>query len=147
LLALEAIHFVTIRTIRKEVLRRLNTMKMIKILGVVAAITLAGSTSAFAGGHEGGAEIAGEGSCAYVQENMFAGPFNVCQEPVGAESCATLGETDDNADAVHSEGACTTEGLIGTCDLSATKLRYYDGDAGGLEIGCGFQGGEWVAAE
>ena len=122
-------------------------MKMIKILGVVAAITLAGSTSVLADSHEGGGEVAGEGSCAYVQENMFAGPFNVCQEPVDAASCATLGETDDNADAVHSAGACTTEGLIGTCDLGETKLLYFDGDAGGLEIGCGFQGGEWVSAE
>jgi len=123
-------------------------MKMIRILGVVAAVGLAGSSSVvFAGSHEGGAEIAGDGSCTYVQENMFAGPFNVCQEPVGADSCAVLGETDDNADAVHSGDACPTEGLIGTCDLGETKLHYYDGDAGGLEIGCGFQGGEWVTAE
>jgi hypothetical protein len=123
-------------------------MKTIRILGVVAAITLAGGTStAFAAGHEGGPEITGDGSCSYVQENMFAGPFNVCEEPVGAESCALLGETDDNADAVHSEGTCTAEGLIGTCDKGATKLRYYSGDAGGLEIGCGFQGGEWIAPE
>ena len=123
-------------------------MKTLGILGVVAAITIAGGTSAaFAAGHEGGAEIAGEGSCTYVQENMFAGPFNVCQEPVGAESCAVLGETDDNADAVHAEGACPSEGLVGTCDLGSSKLRYFSGDAGGLEIGCGFQGGEWVTAE
>jgi hypothetical protein len=121
-------------------------MKKIQILGIVAAISLAGTTSVFGGAHEGGPEITGEGSCAYVQENMFAGPFNVCQEPVGAESCALLGETDDNADAVHSEGACSAEGLIGTCDLGATKLHYFDGDAGGLEIGCGFQGGEWISA-
>ena len=123
-------------------------MKTLRILGVVAAITIAGGISAaFAAGHEGGAEIAGEGACSYVQENMFAGPFNVCEEPVGAESCAVLGETDDNADAVHAEGACPTEGLIGTCDKGATKLNYFSGDAGGLEIGCGFQGGEWVTAE
>jgi hypothetical protein len=123
-------------------------MKILRILGVVAAICIAGGTSAaFAAGHEGGAEISGEGSCTYVQENMFAGPFNVCQEPVGAESCAVLGETDDNADAVHAEGECPSEGLVGTCDLGSNKLRYFSGDAGGLEIGCGFQGGEWVAAE
>jgi len=123
-------------------------MKMNQIISVAAAVIAFGSTSlVFAGGHEGGAEISGEGSCAYVQENMFAGPFDVCQEPTGAESCATLGETDDNADAVYSTGACTAEGLVGTCDLGDSKLRYYSGDAGGLEIGCGFQGGDWVAVE
>jgi hypothetical protein len=123
-------------------------MKTIRILGVVAAISIAGGAStAFAAGHEGGPEITGDGSCTYVQENMFAGPFNVCQEPVGAESCAVLGETDDNADAVHSDGACPSEGLVGTCDLGSNQLRYFSGDAGGLEIGCGFQGGEWVSAE
>ena len=122
-------------------------MNKLQILGALAAISLMGTSAVNAAGHEGGPEISGEGSCSYVQENMFAGPFNVCQEPVGAESCAVLGETDDNADAVHAEGACPTEGLVGTCDVGATKLHYYTGDAGGLEIGCGFQGGEWVSAE
>lgn len=123
-------------------------MKMIRTLGVVAVVAFAGNASVvLAGGHEGGPEITGEGACSYVQENMFAGPFNVCQEPVGAESCAVLGETDDNADATHAEGACPADGLVGTCDLGASKLRYYSGDAGGLEIGCGFQGGEWISAE
>lgn len=123
-------------------------MKTIRILSVAATIALAGGMSAaYAGGHEGGAAVSGEGSCTYIQENMFAGPFNVCQEPVGAESCAELGQTDDNADAVHSDGACSTEGLIGTCDLGDNQLHYFSGDAGGLEIGCGFQGGDWVSAE
>jgi hypothetical protein len=123
-------------------------MKIIRILSVAATLAIAGGmTSAYAGGHEGGAAVGGEGSCAYVQENMFAGPFNVCQAPVDAESCAELGQTDDNADAVHSDGACTTEGLVGTCDLGDSKLHYFSGDAGGLEIGCGFQGGDWVAVE
>ena len=122
-------------------------MKIKRILSVATAVFLAGGMSvAFGGAHEGGPVISGDGSCSYVQENMFAGPFAVCQEPVGAESCAELGETDDNADAVHSEGACTTEALIGTCDLGDNKLHYYDGDAGGLEIGCGFQGGDWISA-
>jgi len=120
-------------------------MKSIRILGA-ALLALAGTNVALAGGHDGGVEISGEGSCTYVQENMFAGPFDVCQEPVGAESCATLGETDDNANAAHSEGACSTDGLVGTCDLGATKLHYFSGDADGLEIGCGFQGGDWVSA-
>ncbi len=120
-------------------------MKTLRILGVIAAISIAGGTSAaFA---QDTVEVSGEGACSYVQENMFAGPFNVCEEPVGAESWAVLGETDDNADAVHAEGACPAEGLIGTCDKGDSKLLYYSGDAGGLEIGCGFQGGEWISAE
>ena len=123
-------------------------MKINQILGLAATLVLAGGSSAvLAGAHEGGATIGGEGSCTFVQENMFAGPFNVCQEPVGAESCAEIGQTDDNADAVHAEGACPTEGLVGTCDLGDSKLHYFSGDAGGLEIGCGFQGGDWVAVE
>jgi hypothetical protein len=28
----------------------------------------------------------------------------------------------------------------------AGKRIYYEGDPSGLEIGCGFQGGEWKAA-
>ena len=123
-------------------------MKMNRIFSVAAAIVaLSGTSTAFAAGHEGGPEITGEGSCTYVQENMFAGPFDVCQEPVGAESCAALGETDDNANAMHAEGACTKEGLVGTCDLGGSAVHYLSGDAGGLEIGCGFQGGDWIAAE
>ncbi|MDP6435651.1 MAG: hypothetical protein QF790_03460 [Gammaproteobacteria bacterium] len=111
-------------------------MKIIRILTVTAAIAFAGSTSAVYAD-----------SCNYVQENMFAGPFNVCQEPVDADACAELGQTDDNADAVHSDGACSADGLVGTCDLGDSQLRYFSGDAGGLEIGCGFQGGDWVSAE
>ena len=129
-------------------------MKINQILGLAAAVALAGGTTvAVAGGHEGGPEITGNGSCVYVQENMFAGPFDVCQEPVGAESCAELGQTDDNRDAVHSEEACVMgENMIGTCDLGGSKLHYFKGEntdpsteAGGLEIGCGFQGGDWIA--
>ncbi|MCP4001020.1 MAG: hypothetical protein GY727_08935 [Gammaproteobacteria bacterium] len=123
-------------------------MKINQILGIAVAVALFGGSSAvLAGGHEGGAAIAGEGSCTFIQENMFAGPFNVCQEPVGADSCAEIGQTDDNADAVHADGACPTEGLVGTCDLGDSQLHYFTGDAGGLEIGCGFQGGDWIAAE
>ena len=122
-------------------------MKLTKILGLAAVLSLVGTSAALAGGHEGGPEITGEGSCTYVQENMFAGPFDVCREPVGPESCAQLGETDDNADAAHSTEACSTEGLVGTCDLGSNKLMYLSGDAGGLEIGCGFQGGDWISPE
>lgn len=91
-----------------------------------------------------GAAFAAEGHCSYTQENMFAGPYKVCQQPADAAKCEELGTTDDNADAVHGDGDCPTENLVGTCDTGDFKLLYYEGDPGGLEIGCGFQGGEWV---
>jgi len=118
-------------------------MKSIRILGALL-LTIAGTSLAMAGAHDGGVEITGEGACSYVQENMFAGPFDVCQEPVGAESCAALGEAADNANASHAEGACPTEGQVGTCDMGNMKVLYMTGDVDGLEIGCGFQGGDWI---
>ena len=97
-----------------------------------------------AGSFSGTALADDAGSCKFVQQNMFAGPFKVCEGPIDAAKCEELGKTDDNKDAVHMAGACPTEALVGTCDKGATKLRYYEGDPSGLEIGCGFQGGTWV---
>ena len=88
------------------------------------------------------------GQCSYTQKNMFAGPFKVCDEPVTAEKCAELGKTDENSGAAHAAGSCPTASLVGTCDMGANgKRHYYEGDPGGLEIGCGFQGGEWKVAQ
>lgn len=84
------------------------------------------------------------GSCKFVQKNMFAGPFKVCETPIDAAKCEELGKTDENSDAAHVSGACPTASLVGTCDKGETKLFYYDGDPSDLEIGCGFQGGTWV---
>lgn len=88
------------------------------------------------------------GACAYVQENRFAGPFDVCQAPLTEARCTEMGETDDNHDASFAAGEeCDTEReMVGICDLGDSKLYYYTGDSFGLEIGCGFQGGEWTAA-
>ena len=114
----------------------------------IVTVALMSSGNVFAGAHEGGgAKAAGDGHCNYTQENMFAGPFKVCQMPTDAAGCEELGNTDDNADAVQGDGACAAEGAVGTCDMGEIKLVYYEGDPGGLEIGCGFQGGEWVNAE
>ncbi|MEZ5564690.1 MAG: hypothetical protein R3F24_03880 [Gammaproteobacteria bacterium] len=86
----------------------------------------------------------GAGHCNYVQQNMFAGPFKVCDAPTDAAKCTELGKTDDNSSAVYADGACATEGRVGVCDMGDAGTRtYYEGDPGGLEIGCGFQGGEW----
>lgn len=97
-----------------------------------------------AGLYAGTALAADAGSCQFVQQNMFAGPFKVCEMPIDAAKCAELGKTDENKDAVHDAAACPVAALVGTCDKGATKLLYYEGDPSGLEIGCGFQGGTWV---
>ena len=113
------------------------TMKLTAKIAAVAWLAagpLAGTALAEDAGH-----------CTYVQQNMFAGPFKVCEMPIDAAKCEELGKTDENKDAVHAAGACPTESLVGTCDKGDTKLLYYEGDASGLEIGCGFQGGTWVA--
>lgn len=120
--------------------------KLIIILSMMMALMSSGSV--LAGAHEGGgAAASGDGHCNYTQENMFAGPFKVCQMPTDAAACEELGNTDDNTDAVQGDGACGSDGTVGTCDTGDYQLVYYEGDPGGLEIGCGFQGGEWVSAE
>jgi len=111
-------------------------MRIRQVAGIAAVALLA----------IGGPALAEDaGSCKYVQQNMFTPePYKVCEMPIDAAKCEELGKTDENKDAVHTAGACPTEALVGTCDKGATKLLYYNGDASGLEIGCGFQSGTWV---
>jgi hypothetical protein len=116
-------------------------------LSMTIAMSISGNV--FAGAHDGGGgpKAAGDGHCNYTQENMFAGPFKVCQMPTDAALCEEFGNSDDNADAAQGEGECSMEAAVGTCDMGVSKMVYYEGDPGGLEIGCGFQGGEWINAE
>ena len=109
-----------------------------KLTAKIAAVAL------LVAGPFAGTALADAGSCKYIQQNMFAGPFHVCEMPIDAPKCEELGKTDENKDAAHIAEACPTAALVGTCDKGATKLMYYDGDPSGLEIGCGFQGGTWV---
>ena len=107
-------------------------------LSLIAAIALLATSPLTASAQDGA------GHCNYVQQNMFAGPFKVCDMPVNAGTCAELGKTDENSGAVHGAGNCATEGRVGVCDMGEAGQRiYYEGDPGSLEIGCGFQGGEW----
>lgn len=94
------------------------------------------------------AAVAGDaGHCNYTQKNMFAGPFKVCDMPASPDKCTELGKTDDNSGATPGDGDCAAAGQVGVCDMGANGKRiYYDGEPGGLEIGCGFQGGEWKVA-
>lgn len=109
--------------------------KLITVLSMMMALMSSGSV------------FADDGHCNYSMENMFAGPYKVCQMPADAAACEEIGNTDDNADAVQGDGACASEAAVGTCDTGDYQVVYYEGDPGGLEIGCGFQGGEWVSAE
>ncbi len=89
----------------------------------------------------------GAGSCNYTMQNMFAGPYKVCSGPLDAGACTARGGEDDNSGAVHNAGACSQESSIGSCVTADGAVVYYEGDPGGLEIGCGFQAGTWEAAE
>lgn len=118
-----------------------------KCLGLVLGLSL--SAVAFAGLHSEGDDLPkgkpGDGHCVFMLQNlMMDSPVKSCQEPANAEGCETLGSTDDNADAVHGEGECPMEGAQAVCDVGDSKYVYYDGELGGLEIGCGFQGGDWI---
>jgi hypothetical protein len=86
----------------------------------------------------------GAGHCSYTQKNMFAGPFKICDTPASADQCAVLGKTDDNSGPAHGDGDCPEAGRVGS--TTVWPALYYEGDPDGLEIGCGFQGGEWKAA-
>jgi len=90
---------------------------------------------------------AGDGHCMHNLQNlMMDSSVKSCESPASEEGCKTIGSTDDNSDAVHGAGDCPTEGALATCDTGDVKFVYYsdDGQLGGLEIGCGFQGGDWI---
>ena len=105
---------------------------------------------AFAGLHSEGDGLPkgkpGDGHCMHMLQNlMMDGQVKACEQPASAEGCETIGNTDDNSDAVHGAGDCPTEGALGICDTGDMKFVYYtdDGQLGGLEMGCGFMG-DWT---
>jgi hypothetical protein len=117
------------------------------LIGLSVALVFSGT--AFAGMHSEGDDLPkgkpGDRHCMYRLQNlMMDAPVKTCQEPANEEGCATLGTTDSNSDAVHGAGSCPMEGAKGVCDTGDVKLVYYDEELGGLEIGCGFQGGDWI---
>jgi hypothetical protein len=83
------------------------------------------------------------GSCNYIQENMFAGPFKVCAAPVDQERCDEFADEGSNADAVFGEESCSDKDVVGVCTMEGYSISYYTGDAESLEVGCSFQGGDW----
>ncbi len=72
----------------------------------------------------------------YIQSSP-GGAFNVCEETVGQNYCGTQGGS-------FSTNACDTSAIVGSCVTATSSINYLEGDAGGLETGCGFQGGTWV---
>ena len=119
---------------------------VLKCLSVLLSLTL--SAGVWAGLHSEGDDLPkgqpGDGHCIYMLQNlMMDEQVKTCQDPANVSGCEELGTTDDNSDASHSEGSCPMDGATGMCDTGDVKLVYYGGDLGGLEIGCGFQGGDW----
>ena len=87
----------------------------------------------------------GEGHCMLqLQNNMMDEKVASCEQPANAAGCKVLGTTDDNSDAKHSAGDCPMKGAKASCDTGEIKWLYYSGDYSGMEIGCGFQGGDWA---
>ena len=80
--------------------------------------------------------------CKLTLKNQSAGPYKACIAPATASNSET-GKADDNSAASWSAGSCPTAGAVGSCKRSKDTLYYYEGDASGLELGCGFQSGEW----
>ncbi len=85
------------------------------------------------------------GHCSFNLKNQWAGPYKACIDPSTPAQCDETGKRDENSGAAHGAGACPAAGRVGTCAKPDSALHYYDGEASGLEIGCGFQGGTWKA--
>ncbi len=86
---------------------------------------------------------AASGHCDFKLKNQWVGPLKACAAPSTAAACTELGKKDENSDAVWTEGNCPTAGLVGVCKRADNSMHYYEGEASGLEVGCGFQSGEW----
>jgi hypothetical protein len=112
-----------------------------------AATMLSASQFAAVAAGDTPANEAASGHCNYTLKNQWAGPLKVCMEPATAAACAEAGRKDENSGAVWGEGGCSTAGVVGSCKTASSTLRYYEGDASGLEIGCGFQSGEWSSGK
>ncbi len=86
------------------------------------------------------------GVCNYTMKNMFAGPYKVCETNIDEATCLGRANEDENSNASFSAGPCATEGAVGTCTTADHATTYYEGEPSSLEIGCGFQAGEWETA-
>ena len=115
-------------------------------LALALGLTLRTPSAIAQDGKPAAAAAATGGHCAFKLKNQWVGPLKACVEPATADQCKELGAKDENSEAAWSDGACPTASRVGTCKKPDSALHYYEGDAGGLEMGCGFQSGEWKAA-
>lgn len=83
------------------------------------------------------------GHCRFNLQNQWAGPYKACIDPSTAAQCEETGKRDQNSGATFAPGACPASGRVGSCAKPDSSVHYYDGDAGSIEVGCGFQGGTW----
>jgi hypothetical protein len=123
-----------------------------KLLLAASAVALAGALATgfqfpSAVADDQAAAAPASGHCDFSLKNQWAGPFKACSDPATPDQCKALGAKDENSNAVWSSGSCPTAGIVGTCRKSDGALHYYEGDAAGLEMGCGFQSGEWQSGK
>ena len=88
--------------------------------------------------------VVNAGSCNFIQENMFAGPYEVCAMPVDKARCKQFGDEGSNTGTKYSDAECRAEKALGRCVLDEHTIIYYSGEPRDLEMGCSFQGGEWT---
>lgn len=125
-------------------------MKLSYLILIVAATLL----SACAPDAPTSTAAMGEGHCILEKINEDADNTAMCVEPMDAATCETLavglGEASmgfaDYTGGTFVAGSCPTDGVTASCNKEDGNDHYY-GDTTGMDMGCKFSGGEWVAAE
>lgn len=121
-------------------------MKIRGTFGFAALIVALVALAASVGGADNSASADGPaGHCSFNLKNQWVGPLKACMMPSSPSDCEATGKKDENSNAQFAEGACPAA-TVGTCKTEQHSVAYYEGEAAGLEMGCGFQQGEWTAA-
>ena len=93
----------------------------------------------------------GDGHCAYMADNPFAGdPYKACRTNVSESFCKAFSEVGDGVvsilDPQYGAGDCPRESSIGSCERGGWEEVYYeDSNQGpmGVKFGCNFAG-DWI---
>ena len=93
----------------------------------------------------------GDGHCAYMADNPFAGdPYKACRTNVSESFCKAFSEVGDGVvsilDPQYGVGDCSRESSIGSCERGGWEEVYYeDSNQGpmGVKFGCNFAG-DWI---
>jgi hypothetical protein len=110
------------------------------------AVTAIALAAVFGGANNSAVAEGTSGHCNFSLKNQWVGPLKACMSPSTPSDCEATGKKDENSGAQFAEGACPTAALVGVCKTDKGALSYYEGEAAGLEMGCGFQQGEWTTA-